>query len=196
MEIRPHLNTFWRCLILLLAITPARAVAASKVFILEKSEEGLLCGYTRESEWAQVPKDKDISFVAIVESENGTVSSILVQRFSEDTTTYDEYTIQKGVNVIKLKRTFDVVPDRVTREQIWAIQAGKAAKISERWMEFKTHRPIGPQNQIDDFGTIPIMLKMTDFPFYPLIVDQHPERWPSGRRCVPGSMDKLEGTQN
>jgi hypothetical protein len=172
------------------------AKAENRIFVLERPESGLLCGFVSEHQWAQFPREKnDVDIVAVASRVDGVVSSILVERFTEDTATYDEYSIDRKGNINRLKRTFDVVPDRVTREQIWSIRDGKAVKTSESWMEFKTHRPIAPHKEIEDFGTSPIILRMADFPFYSLIIDRHPERWPSGNLCIPGSMNKLEAPE-
>ncbi len=177
------------------AYLPASANAENRIFILEKSQPGLLCGYTRESEWAKVPKDKEVEFLAIVRSMDGTVSSILVERFTEDTITYDEYTIDEGGDVSKLKRTLDVLPDRVTRVQTWEIREGRATKVSDSWMQFKTGRRVTPDPYLQTLGQNPIMLRLTDFPFFALIADKHPERWPGGSYCIPGSMNKLEAAE-
>jgi hypothetical protein len=190
---RGSISIVW--LVVILAHWSTSANAENRIFILEKSQPGLLCGYTRESEWAGVPKDKEVEFLAVVRSTDGTVSSILVERFTEDTNTYDEYTIDKGTNVSKLKRTLDVLPDRVTREQIWQIRDGRVAKVSDSWTQFKTGHPVAPDQYLETLGQNPIMLRVADFPFYTLIADKHLERWPGGNHCMPGSMNKLEAPE-
>lgn len=167
-------------------------VAQQKVFILEKAGQGVLCGYTSEQDWAEVPRERDVEFTAIVESADGVVTSVFVQRFTEDTATYDEYAVAKDGNILRLKRILDVVPERVTREQIWDIRGGRATKLSESWMEFKTHKPRGPDKDLDDLVENPIIVRVGDFPFSLLIADKHPERWPGGTRCVRGNMSRLE----
>jgi len=87
------------------------AVGIQRVFILEAHQRGLLCGYTSEAEWSKVPKERDTEFTAVVTLTNGVATSVLVERYSEDTNTYDEYTIDKTGDVRRLKRTRDVIPD-------------------------------------------------------------------------------------
>ncbi|HVO97672.1 MAG TPA: hypothetical protein VMT15_06375 [Bryobacteraceae bacterium] len=173
----------------------ASAQEGSRIFILEVPQSGLLCGYTTEREWAKIPQEKNPTFVAVVDSTSGIVSSILVERLTEDTAIYDEYSIDRNGNVRQLKRKLDVIPDRITREETWTIRGGSAVKTSESWMEYKTHRPIDPDKDLADLGKTPIMLRARDFPFSLLVADRHPERWLGGTRCVPGNMDKLEWTQ-
>jgi hypothetical protein len=189
-----HRRAFVFLLVAILALaTGSTAKAENRIFVLERPESGQLCGFINERQWAQFPRERnDIDVVAVVSLADGVVASILVERYSEDTATYDEYSVDRKGNIDRLKRTFDVVPDRITREQIWSIRDGKAVKTSESWMEFKTHRPIAPHKEIEDFGTSPIIFRVMDFPFYPLIIDGHPDRWPSGSYCIPGSMRKLE----
>jgi hypothetical protein len=90
-----------------------------------------------------------------------------------------------------LKRSLDDVSVKLTREQVWDIRGGRATKTSESWMEFKTHKLLNPEGRVDDLYELPIFVRITDFPFYPLITDKHPERWAGGRRCVPGNMSKI-----
>jgi hypothetical protein len=191
------IRTRWRILnsvsfAILAATLLSSAHAAERVFVLEIANRGLVCGYTSEHEWAQVPKEKDVEFTAMVDSADGVVAAVLVQRYTEDTTTYDEYAVSKDGNIRRLKRILDVIPERVSREQIWDIRGGQAFKVSELWMEFKTHKPRGPDKDLDDLVETPIIVRISDFPFNLLITDKHPERWTGGVRCVPGSMNKLE----
>ena len=178
--------------VLILGVSSADPL--QKVFVLETATRGLLCGFTNEREWARVPKDKDIEFTAVADSTAGVVTAVLVERFTEDTTTYDEYSVDQRGHVQRLKRTLDVVPERVTREQIWNIRGGRPVKVAESWMEFKTHKPRGPDKDLDDFVENPIIVRLTDFPFYALIADKHPEKWTDGTRCIPGNMNSLEAT--
>jgi len=159
---------------------------------LEESAKGLLCGYTSEAKWAAVPKEKDIEFTAVARTVDGILTSVLVERFSEDTATYDEYTVDRVGGVRQLKRTIDFIPDRLTREQTWSVREGKATRISELWMQFKTHKPLPPNKDLADLVERPIVVRSSDFPFHVLIVDKHPELWPGGISCIPGSMNPLE----
>jgi hypothetical protein len=94
-----------------------------------------------------------------------------------------------------LKRTLDVIPDRVTREQVWDIRDDRPVKVSESWMQFKTHKPIPPDKDLNDLGENVIITRTNDFPFNLLLREKHPERWPGGSHCVTGSMDVLEAPQ-
>ena len=179
-------------LVIVSAGVSGATAAERKIFILEKANQVLLCGYTSEHEWAQVPKEKDVEFTAIVDSTDGLVTHVLVQRFTEDTTAYDEYAVGKDGIILRLKRTLDVVPDRITREQIWDIRGGRAVKVSEAWMEFKTHKARSPDKDIEDLVENPIIVGISDFPFSALMMDKRPEGWQGGSRCVPGDMNKLE----
>lgn len=193
MEIEVRFRGRTACLFLLAAACVSGAYPAEqRTFILEKADRGLLCAYTSEREWAQVPKDKDIEFTARVDSGDGVVTAVLVERFTEDTTMYDEYTVARDGNVLRLKRTLDVIPERVTREQVWNIRGGWPVKVSESWMESRTHKPRGPDEDLGDRVANPIMVRISDFPFYSLMTDKHPARWPGGTRCVSGDMNKLE----
>ena len=180
------------CLLLVAASGLSSADTAQRIFILEMSRRGVLCGYTNEAEWAKVPKEKDIEFIAVASLVDGVLTSVLVERFSEDTATYDEYAISGGGSIRQLKRTLDVIPERVTREQVWDVRGGRAIKVSESWMEFRTHKPRGPDKDLGDLVENPIIVRVGDFPFHRLIADKHPERWPEGSRCIPGNMDRLE----
>jgi hypothetical protein len=97
----------------------------------------------------------------------------------------------KDGSIRQLKRALDNVSVKSTREQIWDIRGGRATKTSESWMEFKTHKPLSPGRRLDELYELPIFVRMNDFPFYSLITDKHPEHWPGGTRCVPGTMRKL-----
>ena len=168
------------------------AYAAQPIFIMEVAQGGMLCAYTGEDQWAQAPKARDPQFIAITKSVRGLLVELLVERDTEDTTTYDRYAVGKDGDIRQLKRILDVVPERVRREQVWNIRGGRASKILELWMEFKTHKPRGPDQDLSDFVENPIIVRMSDFPFYSLITDKHPERWPGGKRCAAGDMNKLE----
>lgn len=179
----------------LFAVSPqplVRAQGEQRVFVLEIHGRGALCAYTKESDWAKVPKEQDIEFIAIATSAGGVLKSILVQRFSEDTTRYDEYAIGGNGNVVQLKRTLDAIPDRVTAEQVWQVRAGKASKVSESWTQFKTNKPVPPDNDLAELLAAPIVMRVSEFPFSALVTDAHPEKWPDGMRCEKGGMDVLE----
>jgi hypothetical protein len=169
------------------------AQTEQRVFVLEIHGRGVLCAYTKESEWAKVPKDQDVEFVAIATSVGDRLKSVLVQNLTSDTTRYDEYTIGGNGDVTQLKRTL-LFPD--TAEQVWQVRGGKPVKISETWRRFKTNQPIPPDK---DFARIlknaPIIMRVSEFPFSGLITDTHPEKWQSGVRCERGSMDKLENPE-
>ncbi len=164
------------CLLLIAANGFSSADTAKRIFILEKSQRGVLCGYANEAEWSRVPKEKDIEFVAVASFVEDVLTSVLVERFSEDTATYDEYAVSGGGSIRQMKRTLDVIPERVTREQIWDVRGGRAIKVSESWMRFKTNQPIPPDKDLNDLGENPIIVRVRDFSFHLLIADKHPER--------------------
>jgi hypothetical protein len=162
-----------------------------RTFILQEAQCGRLCGYTNKDEWGRAPKPQDPQVSAIAEWVVGALTTILVEVDTEDTSTYDEYTVDKDGSIRQLKRALDNVSVKSTREQIWDIRGGRATKTSESWMEFKTHKPLSPDRRLDELYELPIFVRMNDFPFYSLITDKHPEHWPGGKRCVPGTMRKL-----
>jgi hypothetical protein len=162
------------------------------VYVLEDADKPLLCGFVDKTRWLDAPKREDPQFVAVATAENTRVTSIVVQRSTEDTATYDEYSLNDSGIVLEVKRTFDVVTARITSEQIWQVRNGKLVKISENWTEFKTHRPLVPDHRLDGRAERPLVMRLNEFPFAELITDQSPELWPTGRRCIPGSMNNLE----
>jgi hypothetical protein len=165
-----------------------------RIFIVQDTIGGGLCGYTSEEKFETAPSDNgDVGFLAVVEFVSGRPISILVQRDSEDTSTYDEYKLDQRGNILQLNRSLDHLSTRVRRDQEWAIGRGRATKVSEQWMEYKTKKPIKPDNRLKDLFDFRIILRLSDFPFYPFIVDKNSESWVGGKRCVPGSFLKLGG---
>lgn len=180
-----------KCSVVILTVSVIPGWADQKVFVLEDGGRGV-CGYTSETKWAQVPKEKDIEFTAVIDKADGVVKSVLVQRYSEDTATYDEYDVDKDGIIRRLKRTVDVIPDRLTREQIWDIRGGKPVKVADTWWELRSRKPHAADKELEDIGQTPVIVRLTDFPFYSVMTDQNAGRWPGGVRCVGGSMDRLE----
>ena len=187
-----RVNSRWMAVLCLIFPVLSWAGGNGRVFVLEDSDRGLLCAFTRESDWAGVPKQQDVEFTAIAESVDGVLKTVLVERDTEDTSTHDEYAVGREGRIRQLRRTLGVVPQRVSREQIWTIRDTQPVKVSESWLEFKTHKPVRPDARLDYIIEHTIIVRVNDFPFYPLIVDEHPERWPDGKRCLPGNMTKLE----
>jgi hypothetical protein len=127
-------------------------------------------------------------------SVGGRLKSVLVQNYSEDTRRDDEYTIGANGSVTQLKRTLEAKPS--TAEQVWDLRGEKPVKVSETWTQLKTNKPVPPDEDYAELlKNAPIILRMSEFPFSALITDTHPEKWPNGTRCEPGSMDKLENPE-
>jgi hypothetical protein len=193
MELRTRWSICFIWLTVLVLDTPTLSAAdkAQRIFILEVAEGGRLCGYSSEDEWGQAPKPQDPQVIAIANSVEGVLTAVLVKLDTEDTTNYDEYAMNKDGSVRQLKRTLDDVPQRVRTEQVWDIRAGRAKKTSESWMDFKTLRPLSRDKRLDYRDELPVIVRLTDFPFYSLITDKSPERWVGGKRCVRGNMSTI-----
>jgi hypothetical protein len=176
-------------IVALLAPSGLSSQARQRLFIAESG--GRWCSYQSEKELEAAPTDQDPEYVAIVESRGNRLSAIRVRRSTEDTTTFDEYLVSNdGDTLTRLKRSLDAISERITREQIWDLRSGTPAKLSESWMEFRTHKPIHPDDRLDDFVDHAVMTRVADLPFYLLIAN--PERWIKGNTCVAGDVQKLE----
>ena len=161
------------------------------IYILDDVKNNQLCGYTKESEWGPLAAEGDSGFTAVVISKKGVPVIVTVIAASEDTTNYDEYTLTADGSAIRLKRDLDDVTDRVSREQIWIIRAGRATKVSEAWSEYQTHKPVEQNRHVSGLNEYPVVVRRSDFPFSALLSDGHPERWPNGKRWVVGNMRAL-----
>jgi len=166
--------------------------APFRIYILEKESESALCAYTDREQWAAVPKEKDPEFTVTAEFVDGVLTRLLVQKFTEDSTTYDEYGVNKEGSVRQLKRTRDITPERVTIEQVWRVQRGQAVKISEIWTQFATHKRLAPDKELRDSLAGPVFVRVAEFPFYPILRDLNVSRWPNGMHCIPGSLRSME----
>jgi hypothetical protein len=163
------------------------------VFVFEDAEKHLICAYTNEAEWAKVPGQQDVEFVVVGDLVGSELRTVLVQRLTEDTTNNDEYTLGSNGTVLRLKRTLDVIPERVTREQKWDVRAGRAIKVAESWLEYQTHKPLPPERRLDQLVELPRITQFSHLPFFSLIMDPHSERWTMGKRCVSGSLSEVLG---
>ena len=156
---------------------PQRQVNRQR-FLAEK--EGEWCGYDTTKELDAAAGEQDPQYVAIVDSREGKVTAVRVRRSTEDTSIFDEYTIGSGLTVERLRRTLDAIPEHTTRIEIWNLKSGSPIKISESWMEFRSHKPLQPDNRLDDYIEHAIIMRFSDFPFAPLVA-----RPQSGRRGQP-----------
>jgi hypothetical protein len=177
-------------------ITPAYLLWGSdepqEVFILQDVKQGSWCAFVHEEEWKNAAQRQPSDFVAVIRRVGGVLTTIYISSNSEDTHTNDEYSVDPNGNLVSLTRLTDDLTDKMTREQKWTIRGAQTSPPSETWTEFTTHRRIQPPaEQVDWLAKYPIILKLRDFPFSPLLYDKYPERWPAGRRCVKGDMNKL-----
>lgn len=162
------------------------AAEPGRLFILEDAEKGVLCAFRSEETfskyegWPGMP-----AFDSVVEfGAERSVKKVLVRRSTEDTTTYDEYLLGRDGEITELRRTFDYITRRISREQVWRIRGGRAEKVSEAWTEFRTEKPVEAERIPTDLFQSRIFVRVADFPFWRLVG----ERWVGDRRCVAGSM--------
>lgn len=167
---------------------------SQRIYIVE--EAGQLCGYTRRDDMNRAEKERDPEYVVIAELRGAQLTAIRLRRSTEDTATFDEYTVLSDRSLTRLKRTLDVVPERITRMQVWDLRRRDPVKVSESWMEFQSHKPIQPNGRLDDIIDHAVITHLRDFPFYTLVTDSHPETWVKGRRCIAGDMGKLEAAMH
>jgi len=169
----------------------ARGGAGARLFIANNS--GQWCAYVTQDALNSAPKSRDPEYIVVAEAREGQLATILIRRSTEDTTTYDEYSIGHGASLLRLVRTFDAIPERVTRKQIWSLQGGVARKVSEIWTEVGTEMPV-PNERVavikKDYLEHGIMTRISDFPFARLLAE--PSHWPSKHGCVPGDSSTLE----
>lgn len=169
----------------LLLARAAWAAEGRRVFVLEKREEKLLCAYTSEREWREASVDTDKpQYVAVVERRGRRVVTVWVERYSEDSQTFDEYAIEGGRQVRELRRSIAHVTNRVRREQVWRIAEGRARLVRETWRDWRADREAPVDESLADFVGARVVTRTGEFPFWALA---------SGRaRCVAGTMAGLE----
>ena len=172
---------------LLLAGT-AWAGEARRVFVLEKRAEKLLCSYTNEQAWREAAVDTEKpQYVAIVERQGGRVVRVFVERYTEDSQTYDEYTIGAGNRVRELRREIAHVTSRVRREQVWRMEPGRARLVNETWREWRGERTVPADDSLRDFAGARVVTRTAEFPFWRLA-------GAGGARCAGGTMTTLEAS--
>ena len=156
-----------------------------RLFILEDAGKAVLCGFRSEEAFGKYEGPPGMpAFTAVVEFGGGRPTAVLVERGTEDTTTYDEYLLGQAGQIMELRRSFDYMTLRLRRDQVWRIRGGRAEKVSEAWMEFRTKNPVGAERIPKDLFQSRIFVRVADFPFWGLVR----ERWTGERRCVAGSM--------
>jgi hypothetical protein len=183
------------CLCLLAVSSLPSQVKSTRVFVIEDPVRKQLCGYIGNDEWSSIPKRQDVEFVATVDSVNGVVTRIRVETYTEDFTTHDNYSLNKRGHVIELNRSLDAITDRVRRDQVWKFSGGRAIKNSETWKDLNSNESIGPVRSLDFLVDYIVISRLQEFPFYSLVQEKHPENWPKGKKCIAGSMDKLNEQQ-
>jgi hypothetical protein len=161
------------------------AAEPGRRFILEDAGEGLLCAVRTEAAFLNYEgRSRMPAFDSVVEFGAEGLAKVLVRRSTEDTTTYDEYVLGRDGEIKALRRTFDYITRRISRDQVWRIRGGRAEKVSEAWTEFRTEKPVGVERIPKDLFQSRIFVRVADFPFWRLVR----ERWTGERRCVAGSM--------
>lgn len=177
------MTTFW-CWVVLVG-TVVSAAEPGRLFILEDAEKGVLCAFRSEAAFGKYEGQPGMpAFTAVVELGGAGPTAVLVERGTEDTTTYDEYLLGRGGEITELRRSFDYMTLRLRRDQVWRIRGGRAEKVSEAWMEFRTKKPVGAERIPTDLFQSRIFVRVADFPFWRLVR----ERWTGDRRCAAGSM--------
>lgn len=163
----------------------AWAGETKRVFVLEKRGEGLLCAYTDEPAWREAAVDTEKpQYVAIVKTRGRRVEQVLVVRYTEDSQTFDEYTVEGGRRVGELRRSIAHVTNRVRREQVWRIEHGRARLVSDTWREWEGDGVVPGEESLRDFAGARVVTRTGEFPFWRLTS--------GGARCVAGTMAGLE----
>jgi hypothetical protein len=174
-----------------LFVVAVSGLAFQRVFLTQA--QGRWCSYASEKLVEDAPKDQDPEYIAIAEAHGGHLTAIRIRRSTEDTTTYDDYSLGRDGLLRRLKRSLDDVSEKITRVQNWDISSGRPVKVSESWFEFGTHRSIPRPNQLDDFIDQSIIMRTVDFPFYVLLTS--PGVWANRTVCVAGDAKKLEAPE-
>ena len=157
-----------------------------RLFILEGVGKAVLCAFRSEEAFGKYEGRSWMpAFDSVVEfGAEGSAKEVLVRRSTEDTTTYDEYLLGRDGEITALRRTFDYITRRISRDQVWRMGGGRAEKVSEAWTEFRTEKPVEVERIPKDLFQSRIFVRVADFPFWRLVR----ERWTGERRCVAGSM--------
>jgi hypothetical protein len=164
----------------------AQRKSGKEIFFLEDDQRRQWCGYSDQSEWKSAVQSLSAMIVGGVAYLKDRVSVIHVTETDEsgDWAVYDEYTLDQNGRLQKLKRTINVLPGRITEDQIFRIENGKAIQESRSSRELGTGKPTqfpGGNWRPD----LPVITNVQAFPFWPLILDARAEILAKGKACVP-----------
>lgn len=157
-----------------------------RLFILEDVGKAVLCAFRSEEAFGKYEgRSRMPAFDSVVEfGAEGSAKKVLVRRSTEDTTTYDEYLLGRDGEITALRRTFDYITRRISRDQVWRMGGGRAEKVSEAWTEFRTEKPVEAERIPKDLFQSRIFVRVADFPFWGFVR----ERWEGTRWCRTASM--------
>jgi len=154
-----------------------------RLFLLQDSGHQQWCAYRTESDWAAEVKSLSSPVVGSLEYADGRVSKISLTEEDDtgDWIVYDEYALNKNGGIEAARRTFNIIADDRSIEVTYAIKDGKARE------EAKTSRRLSTKeilpSQKDWLPGVPVVTRVQDFPFFPILADKHPEAWLNGRTC-------------
>jgi hypothetical protein len=163
------------------------------IYIVEVIDPPQWCAFSSEKEWRSTAENqRDHVFSGVARRINGVLKTIFAFSDSEDWRTDDEYSVGPRGNFIQLKRVTADFTYQVRKEEAWIIRGGKASQVSATWKEFRTNEPVDPLARgVDRSHDYAVDGRLRDFPFAPLILDEHPERWTGGKRCISANTGRL-----
>lgn len=154
-----------------------------QLFLLQDSVHQQWYAYRTETAWASEVKSLTSPVVASIEYTDGRVSKVSLTEEDEaaDWIVYDAYVLNKKGAVDTLSRTLNILADDRRVEVTYAIKDGIAKEQAKTSRRLSTKEIL--LSQKDWLPDIPVVTRVQDFPFFPILGDKHPETWPRGRKC-------------
>ena len=143
-QMRPKL---WIAALLLpcFALTQVKSgqIASKEMFFRKDVPLNQWCAYKSETDWRTEMDPFQPETIGGVEyvSDHVSVVHVTTTDQSGDWAIYDDYSFDKNERLQSLKRTINVLPGRLSEEQVFRIQAGKAIQEKSTISELGTGKP-------------------------------------------------------
>lgn len=160
---------------------------SSQSFLLEDAKQERWCAYGNKSLWTSDVQSFAASVVATVEYSGDHLSKISVTEEDEagDWIVYDHYAVGEKGNILGLNRIINILPGDRSEEETYIVVNGKAKKQSSISRKLSTKEVLTVQKEKDWLPDVPIVTRLSDFPFASLIIGKRVRVSLSEKKCVP-----------